>query len=317
MGRHGLSALAAEVPATRRLDLSWCVAVAFAASLFACRHGTSLATGPTPPAARGADAGSAAPSRGTDDRSNVVFATAAGEAGTLLVPIACYDAATGRTRSAAECIDAVPPNAEVGIAGEATLEIVGRVPWPCSGEDEAAAPRVFSTTPASGQKAPAVSRWAIWPVTKAASVRTATAVSDGAPDLTIAVADLEAATKAAREAGGDASRPLRVTQALTAELDGDGLDEAIYAVTFRARTDEPSDEAWSGLLAKSGAARSSFSVLLHDTLASYEVLAVLDLDGDGRMELLVSSPYYEGEGVSLVHLAGGGVEVVGSWSCGL
>jgi hypothetical protein len=246
-----------------------------------------------------------------------VFATATGETGTLLVPIACFDAATRRTRSGHDCLDAVPPDAEVGVAGGATLEIVGRVPWPCSGEDAADAPRVFAIAPTSGDGAPAVSRWAIWPVTKAASVRTAASMREGDADLAIDAADLEAATRAARETGGDVARALRVTQATAADLDGDGRDETIYAATFRTRTDEPSDEAWSGLLAQSGAAHSDFSVLLHDTLASFEALAVLDLEGDGRMELLVSSPYYEGEGVSLIRLSGGGIEVVGSWSCGV
>jgi hypothetical protein len=49
---------------------------------------------------------------------------------------------------------------------------------------------------------------------------------------------------------------------------------------------------------------------------AYKVIATLDLDGDGKMEIVVASNYYEGEAVTIYRCAPKKVEALLSVSCG-
>jgi hypothetical protein len=49
----------------------------------------------------------------------------------------------------------------------------------------------------------------------------------------------------------------------------------------------------------------------------FDVIDLLDLNGDGLMEMIVSSEYYEGAAASVFELSGNGVEEVLITGCGV
>jgi hypothetical protein len=49
---------------------------------------------------------------------------------------------------------------------------------------------------------------------------------------------------------------------------------------------------------------------------AYKLLAVLDLDGDRKMEVVVSSNYYEGEAITIYRCEPKKIEALLSVSCG-
>jgi len=53
-----------------------------------------------------------------------------------------------------------------------------------------------------------------------------------------------------------------------------------------------------------------------DAPNAYKVIATLDLDGDGKMEVVVGSNYYEGEEITIYHCDPKKTESLLSVSCG-
>ena len=49
----------------------------------------------------------------------------------------------------------------------------------------------------------------------------------------------------------------------------------------------------------------------------YEIPAVLDLNGDGKLEVIVDSQYYEGSATTIYDCSGGKCEAALSVGCGL
>lgn len=303
-----------RAPGTRSTSfVALAAAVLAAAALAGCpgRGSPGVAEPPSGEAPARAEAPSEEPGRAA-----VLFDVSGGS---RLVPVACAGPDGSPVEGGGQrCLDLVPEGAEVGLEGGGRVAIGRAVPVFCAGEEEAEADRAFELAAAlpSGQPPGAAPRWAIWPAGRARDVRApeGAGASAGAPDL-------EAVTRAAREAarssGGDGGATFRLTQVSTADLDGDGADETLFAGTFRAEGEEPSADRWSGLLARSGAAPATVVVLAGDPLEDHEVLAVLDLEGDGRDEVFVLSSYYEGMGVALLGLSASGPRSLGGWFCGL
>ena len=51
--------------------------------------------------------------------------------------------------------------------------------------------------------------------------------------------------------------------------------------------------------------------------ASFEIPGVLDLNGDGKLEVIVHSHYYEGAGTTIYDCSGGKCKAVLSVECGV
>lgn len=130
---------------------------------------------------------------------------------------------------------------------------------------------------------------------------------------------------------GVANPNVRITRALQADMDGDGKQEVVLSATYRA-TQEP------GPIPSATSGDYSLVLLLHDasnqkpTLVASDIYSksvefaaplefhipgIFDLNGDGTMEIVLSSAYYEGASTGVYALRDGKVEVVLETGCGV
>ena len=119
-----------------------------------------------------------------------------------------------------------------------------------------------------------------------------------------------------------------LTQAIRVDLDGDGTDEALIAGTRRRTSDpggvEPGDYSFVFLRKLSGGKVSTVALLadIHpdprpeNISYRFDVMAVLDLNGDGVMEIVVQSKYYEGTAATVFTVEGLTVKQVLIDGCG-
>jgi hypothetical protein len=130
---------------------------------------------------------------------------------------------------------------------------------------------------------------------------------------------------------GIAKPVVKITQLLRIDLDGDGKDEVLLSAT-----NYPGEPGESPPSAAAG--NYSFVLLRHvvdgkaqtklidgqffpkasesETPYRYEVSGLLDLDGDGRLEVILYSAYYEGATVTVWHFGAGKLHKVLEIGCG-
>ncbi|HEV7376241.1 MAG TPA: hypothetical protein VGN95_16100 [Pyrinomonadaceae bacterium] len=130
-------------------------------------------------------------------------------------------------------------------------------------------------------------------------------------------------------------RPLvNITQLLHIDLDGDGTDEVLVSATHLAEGigganrqmavhSKPGDYSLV-FLRKIVKGRAQNIILSEDyhlrnndsTPFQFRIAAVLDVNGDGKMEIIVHGDYYEGGGSTLYRLIGNKVKEAFGCSCG-
>jgi hypothetical protein len=123
---------------------------------------------------------------------------------------------------------------------------------------------------------------------------------------------------------------VKITRILRVDLEGDGEEEVLINATnyFTKDGDVPMDTPAPGshsivLLRRvvAGKVQTEFVAgqvfPTDDTPNVYEIPAVLDLNGDGKLEVIVHSQYYEGAATTIYDCSGGKCKDVLSVFCGL
>jgi hypothetical protein len=125
---------------------------------------------------------------------------------------------------------------------------------------------------------------------------------------------------------------VKITRILRVDLDGDGEEEVLINATnyFTEDGDVPLDTAAPGsysivLLRRVVAGKVQTELIAGDFYVKdessasnlYEITAVLDLNGDGKLEVIVHSHYYEGSATTIYDCSGGKCKDVLSVACGL
>jgi FG-GAP repeat len=132
---------------------------------------------------------------------------------------------------------------------------------------------------------------------------------------------------------------VEIENILRVDLDGDGQDEVLISATNYFNKDDhvpmrsPAGSYSMVLLRRQVAGKvetqlvegefypKAYPTPTDDNASfnapnAYKVIAVLDLDGDGKMEIVVGSNYYEGEAITIYRCEPKKVEPLLSVSCG-
>jgi hypothetical protein len=124
---------------------------------------------------------------------------------------------------------------------------------------------------------------------------------------------------------------VKITRILRVDLDGDGEDEVLINATNYFTKDNgvpvetPAHGSYSIVLLRrvvAGKVQTEFvagEVYVKDESNApnvYEIPAVLDLNGDGKLEVIVHSHYYEGAETAIYDCSGGKCKAVLSVACG-
>jgi hypothetical protein len=161
--------------------------------------------------------------------------------------------------------------------------------------------------------------------TWAAMPRLPRTLSNTTPVYVKAVSDL-------LKARGIATPNVNIEQVLQVDLEGDGVKEVLVSATYFAGSDnnEPIPSITPGdysitFMRKLVAGKVETVVLAEDVHteqadfaapSKYKIAGVMDLNGDGTMEVVLNGSYYEGAWTSVLQIKGTQFEEVLSAGCG-
>lgn len=122
----------------------------------------------------------------------------------------------------------------------------------------------------------------------------------------------------------------KLNRAFSVDLDGDGRDEIVLAATrvdryFQPRPKRKTYDAYSVVLIRKSVGGKMRNIVVDGSFDPqtdaiydgyvYDISSFVDLNGDGRMEIIEYGEYYEGSGISVFQLVGNkavSVDVLGA-----
>jgi hypothetical protein len=158
---------------------------------------------------------------------------------------------------------------------------------------------------------------AVWPETTPVTFFPRTENPDEAT-LSLPAAESAALQAAAKKEEPKLKKDLVFLQSVAVDIDGDGKEERFFSAFYPDDSREGGEPGFvfSALLMAPGGELSKLVVLQKSDFVRYELLAAVDLDGDGTREVVIHDFFYEGAGLTLHKLNGTTLERLGGSGCG-
>ena len=123
--------------------------------------------------------------------------------------------------------------------------------------------------------------------------------------------------------------PVKITQGFRVDLDGDGADEVVLSATYYKKGDLENQTIgdYSFVLLRKIVNKKVRNILVWGEFISknedlpppntYQITGIADLNGDGKMEIVAVSAYYEGASQTVFEIQGNKAVAVLEVGCGL
>ena len=257
-----------------------------------------------------------APAAGVDPETVVLFAV---HSANVLVPLACMNPAWSSSKSGTPCLDLLPEgHPDIDVGKGATVNMHGRTSVQClSGRAKSG----IDVSPMV--EAWPVVTWSTGPVpwcdfAKAGPGETLDPALEGALQRTAATLDLGLEPPP--------SDQITIQPIYRVDLDGDGELDHIAKAIWPEPEPPPAPDAGAGTPPPPPPPQQEMLVLLGGYQAMrfdmplpqlVELTGAIDLDYDGRCELVVAAERDDGSSVALARWAGTRVELVTAHECGI
>lgn len=226
-----------------------------------------------------------------------------------LIPLACFNKDKGKLQSGTDCLGLVPAGAQarVGAGDQAFNKVLGERTEPScmagSGKEVALA--------AENLTGGAEFTFGTWPPS---GLKTVKLISDDATSPAATTLDDDTKGKLQAKVG---KGEITAHQVAEIDVDGDGKKDGIYSV-FVPHPKLQEMYTWSGVfLAKENNLDNLVELANSRSRKDvFEVMGVLNLDGQGASELWVRMIYEDGAGDAIFQLEGDKATRLGKWSCG-
>jgi hypothetical protein len=240
----------------------------------------------------------------------------------FLVPLGCYEASKKQLvkflgeneDDPTPCLSLLPEGAMVAHSQGKSLATKGGGLWKCEPADIERKAALINIPKANELPWNEV---AVWPETTPVTFFPRTENPDEAK-VSLAPAESAALNALAKKEEPKLKKDLTFLQSVAVDIDGDGKEERFFSAFYPDDSREGGEPGFvfSAFLMAPGGDLSKLVVLQKSDFVRYELLAAVDLDGDGKRELVVHDFFYEGAGLTLYKLNGTNPERLGGSGCG-